>query len=150
MMFCFILGRKIVIITDAVDHEVDIKNITFISVGNTLMARLLEALNSKEVDLCDYEPFILILGYNDLELDQRFFEIYYKHILDTLQLQSPFARFIISNLVTDMELYKKVVHVKNSTIKIIKGLSCRIFLFNLWKRFMHITWSSQSLLGGTI
>ena len=100
------------------------------------MGRLLEALNSKEVDLCDYELFVLILGYNDLELDWQFFEIYYKHILDTLQLQSPFGKFIILNLVTDMELYKKSVHGKNSTIKMIKGLSSRIFLFNLWKKFI--------------
>ena len=100
------------------------------------MGKLLEALNSKEVDLSDYEIFVLILGYNDLKMDRQFFEIYYKHILDTLQLQSPFAKFIVLNLVTDVELYEKSVHGKNSTIKMIKGLSSRIFLFNLWKKFM--------------
>ena len=130
------LGRKIAILTDAVDHEINIRNVTFISVGGTPLAKLLEALNRKQVNLCNYELFILILGYNDMELDRHFFEMYYKHILDSLQLQSPFARFVISNLVTDVGLYKKAVHVKNGTIKMINGLSSRIFLFNMWKKFV--------------
>ena len=132
----YFLGRKIAILADAVDHEIDVRNVTFISAGGTPLAKLLEALNSKQVDLCDYELFILILGYNDMELDRQFFEIYYKHILNTLQLQSPFARFVISNLVSDVGLYEKAVHIKNGTIKMIKGLSSRIFLFNMWKKFM--------------
>ena len=114
------------------------------------MARLLEALNSKEVDLSEYELFMLILGYNDLEMDRRFFEIYYKHILDTLQLQSTFAKFIVLNLVTDVQLYKHSIHGKNVTIKMIKGLSDRIFLFNLWKNLWPIIWSNRSLSGETI
>ena len=123
-------------IIDAFDHKLDVKNVTLISVGNTPMGKLLEALNSKEVDLGDYELFVLILGYNDLKMDRQFFEIYQKHILDTLQLPCPFAKFIVSNLVMDVELYEKSVHGKCSMIKMIKGLSSRIFLFNLWKKFM--------------
>ena len=73
-MFLVILGRKIAIITDAFDHKLDIKNVTVISVGKTPMGRLLEALNSKEVDVSEYKLFILILGYN-LELDTVFWNI---------------------------------------------------------------------------
>ena len=88
LLYLIIVGNKIAILTDAFEHKLDIKNVAHISVGNTPMARLLEVLNSKEVDLSEYDLFMLILGYNDLEMDCRFFEIYYKHILDTLQFQS--------------------------------------------------------------
>ena len=51
IMFHVILGRKIAIITNAFDHE--LRHQEHYSVGKTPMGRLLEALNSKEVDLSD-------------------------------------------------------------------------------------------------
>ena len=83
-MLCFV-GRKITIITDAFDHKIHIRNVPLISLCSTPMSQFLEALNSDEVDLGSYDLFVLILGYNDLELDRHFFELYYKHILDSLQ-----------------------------------------------------------------
>ena len=88
-------GRRIVIITDTFDHELVVKNVTLINLCSMPMSHLLEALNSDEVNLKDYNLFVTILGYNDLELDKRFFEIYYKHVLDMLQRQSLFAHFMI-------------------------------------------------------
>ena len=76
LLLCLVIaGKKIAILTDAFKHELDIKNVALTSVGNTPMARLLEVPNSKEVDLSEYKLFVLILGYNNLEMDCRFFEI---------------------------------------------------------------------------
>ena len=151
LLLCIVIaGKKIAILMDTLKHEFDFKIVTLISVRNTPMVRLLEVLNSKEVDLSEYELFVLILGYNDLEMDCRFFEIYYKNILDTLQLQSPFAKFIDSNLVSEIQLYEHFIHGKNATIKMIKELSDKIFLFNLWKSSWPIIWSNWSLSGETI
>ena len=36
------------------------------------MSKLLEALNSDEVNLAEYHLFVTILGYKDLELDNIF------------------------------------------------------------------------------
>ena len=100
----------------------------------TPMQRFLEALEDKEVDLGRYNSFILVLGYNDLELDRLFFDIYYKRVIDALQRQSPFAKFLISTLVTDITLFTSAIHSENVIIKNIKDLSDRIFLFNVWKK----------------
>ena len=102
------------------------------------MSQFLEALNSDEVDLECYNLFVLILGYNNLELDRYFFELYYKHILDSLQHQSPVAKFIVSSLVSDLKIFENSIHSKNTVIKCIKELSHRIYLFNLGEKFiMH-------------
>ena len=66
-------GRHIVIITDAFDHKLVVKNVTLINLCSMLMSHLLEALNSDKVNLKDYDLFIAILGYNDLEVNKHFF-----------------------------------------------------------------------------
>ena len=108
LMLCilFVAGRKITIITDTFEHEIHICNVTLISLCSTPMSRFLEALNSDELDLSAYNLFVIILGYNDLKLDRHFFMLYYKHILDTLQRQSPMVKFIVSILVSDLAVYK--------------------------------------------
>ena len=58
-----------------------------------------------------------MLGYNDLELDQVFFDMYYKRVIDSLQRQSPLAKFLISMLVMDIALYTSAIHRKNVVIK---------------------------------
>ena len=130
---CFL--QEIPIITDAFTHDILIKNCTLISLMITPMHRFLEALEDKEVDLSRYNIFILLLGYNDLELDRLFFDLYYKRVIDSLQRQSPFAKFLISTLVTDIALFTSATHSKNVVIKNIKEMNDRIFLFNVWKKF---------------
>ena len=51
-------------------------------------------------------------------------------------MQSPFTCFVIANLITDLELYEHLVHSKNAVLKGIKDLIERIYLFNMWKKFM--------------
>ena len=128
-------GNLVAIIIDAFTHDNVIKNCTLISVMGTQMHRFLEALEDKEVDLSRYNLFILVFGYNNLELDRLFFDIYYKHVIYVLQHQSPFAKFLISTLVTDIALFTSANHSKNVVIKNIKELSDRIYLFNIWKKF---------------
>ena len=55
------------------------------------MSHLLEALNSDEANLKDYNLFITILGYNDLELDKCFFKIHYKHVLVPFNMWKKFT-----------------------------------------------------------
>ena len=116
-------------------HDIVVKNCTLISLMGTPMHRFLDALEDKEVNLSRYKLFILVLGYNDLELDRQFFDLYYKYVIDSLQHQSTCTKFIISTLVTDIALYTSAIHCKNVVIKQIKELSDRIFLFNIWKKF---------------
>ena len=97
------------------------------------MYRFLDALEDKEVNLSRYGLFVLIIGYNDLELDRLFFDLYNKQVIVTLQCQSPCAKFVISMLVTDIALYTSAIHSKNVLMKQINELSDRIFLFNVWK-----------------
>ena len=104
----------------------------------TLMHRFLEALEEKEVDLGRYNLFILVLRYNNLELDRRFFDLYYKCIINSLQRQSPLVRFLVSTLVMDLALYTSAIHSKNVMIKGIRDLSSKIFLFNVWKKFQTL------------
>ena len=87
------------------------------------------------MNLSRYSLFILVIRYNDLELDRLFFDLYYKRVIDALWHQSPCAKFLISTLVTDITLYTSAIHSKNVVIKQIKELSDRIFLFNVWKKF---------------
>ena len=105
---------------------------------STPMHRFLEALDVKEVDLGRYNLFVLVLGYNDLELDRVFFDIYYKRVIDALQRQSPLAHFVISTLVSDLALYTSAIHSKNVVIKNIRDLSYQIYLFNVWKKFQTL------------
>ena len=123
------------IITDAFMHDIVVKNRTLISLMGIPMHEFLDALEDKEVNLSRYKLFILVLGYNDLELNRLFFYLYYKCVIDSLQHQSPCAKFIISTLVTDMALYTSAIYSKNVVIKQIKELSDRIYLFNIWKKF---------------
>ena len=108
-----------------------------ISLLETPMYRFLDALEDKEVNLSRYRLFILIISYNDLELDMLFLDLYYKQVIDTLQHQSLCVKFVVSTLVTDIALYASTIHSKNVLIKQINELSDRIFLFNVWKKF-HI------------
>ena len=128
-------GNSIAIITDAFSHDILVKNCTLISLMTTPMYRFLEALEDKEVDMGRFNLFVLVLGYNDLELDRVFFDLYYKRVIDALQRQSPLAKFVVSTLVTDLALYTSAIHSKNVVIKCIRDLSPRIFLFNVWKKF---------------
>ena len=70
LLYVLFPGRRIIIITDAFDHELVIKNVTLINLCSMPMSQLLEALNSDEVNLQDYDLFVTILGYNNLELDK--------------------------------------------------------------------------------
>ena len=88
------------------------------------------------MDLGCYDLFVLILGYNNLELDRYFLELYYKHILESLQHQSPMAKFIVSTLMSDLKIFENSIHSKNNVIKCIKELTPKIYLFNLWKKFI--------------
>ena len=106
-----------------------------ISLMTMPMHRFLDALEDKEVDLSRYNLFILVLGYNDLELERLFFDLYYKRVINSLQRQSLFVKFLISTLVTDITLFTSAIHSKNVVIKNIKEMSNRIFLFNVWKKF---------------
>ena len=65
-----------------------------------------------------------------------------------LQYQCPFAKFLISTLVTDIALFTSAIHSKNVMIKIIKELSDWIYLFNIWKNFEISSpqWEPSSLL----
>ena len=74
-------------------HDIVIKNCTLISFMGTPMHRFLEALEDKEVDLGRYNLFILVLGYNDLELDRLFFDIYYKLLLMHSNIRAPLQNF---------------------------------------------------------
>ena len=139
-------GNSIVIITDALTHNIVIKNCTLISLMTMPMQRFLEALEDKEVDLGRYNLFIFLLGYNNLELDRLFFDIYYKRVIDTLQCQSPFAKFLISTLVTDIALFTSAIHSKNVVIKNINELSNRISLFNMWKKFQVLNMIQSEFL----
>ena len=127
----YFTGNSIAIITDTFSHNILIKNCTLISLIGTQMHRFLEALEDKEVDLGRYNPFILVSGYNNLKLDRLFFYLYY----NALQRQSPFTKFLISTLVTDIALFTSAIHSKNVVIKSIQELSDQIFLFDVWKKF---------------
>ena len=123
------------LITDAFSHDIAVKNCTVISLMDTPMHCFLEALDEKEVNLSSFSLFVLVIGYNDLELDRLFFDLYYKRVIDALQRHSPCAKFLISTLVSDIALYTSAIHSKNVVIKHIYELSDRIFLFNVWKKF---------------
>ena len=84
-----------------------------ISLLETPMHRFLDALEDKEVNLSRYSLFILVIRYNDLELDRLFFDLYYKMVIDALQRQSPCVKFMVSTLVTDIALYTSAIHSKN-------------------------------------
>ena len=116
-------------------HDILIKNCTLIRLMTMPMHRFLEALEDKEVDLSRYNLFILVLGCNDLELDRLFFDLYYKRVIDSLQRQSSFVKFLISTLVTNIALFTSAIHSKNVVIKNIKEMNDRISLFNVWKKF---------------
>ena len=128
-------GHSIAIITDTFSHNIVVKNCTLISLMTTPIYRFLEALEEKEVDLGWFNLFVLVLGYNDLELDDVFFDMYYKRVIDSLQRQSQLAKFVVSTLVMDLVLYTSAIHSKNVVIKNIRDMSPRIFLFNVWKKF---------------